>query len=149
MPTDPSLGGAFGCGDAEHLLDPRELHARPAGGLAERALVAIDRGPALVGDELGLALAQQPLDRGGVGRGRACSGPLVGPASAKIASTVSWASFLFVPITPEGPRLIQPTAYSPGQAARRRIGLEDATTVVGDHAASARRRERRGAGMPR
>src|SRR5271154_2559324 len=63
-------------GDAEHLVDPRELYARAAGGLAERALVAVDRGPAVVGDELGLALMQQLLDRtgvGGVGLGQALS----------------------------------------------------------------------------
>ena len=57
------LSRAFRGGDAEHLLDPRELHTRPAGGLAERALVTVDRGPAVVGDELGLALAQQLRDR--------------------------------------------------------------------------------------
>src|ERR1039457_3377678 len=54
-------------GDAEHLVDPGELYARAAGGLAERALVAVDRGPAIVGDEFGLARTQQLLYRGGVG----------------------------------------------------------------------------------
>ena len=51
--------------------------------------------------------------------------------SAKIASTVSWASFLLVPITPEGPRLIQPTTYSPGKGGAGG-GVEDAAGVVGD-----------------
>ena len=36
-------GGVFGGGDPEHLLDAGELHARATGGLAEGALVAVDR----------------------------------------------------------------------------------------------------------
>ena len=35
-------------------------------------------------------------------------------SSSRIRATVSAASFLLVPITPDGPRLIQPTQYSPG-----------------------------------
>src|SRR3954447_10677634 len=46
----------------------------------------------------------------------ASSGSLRRPFSASSATlaTVSDASFLFVPMTPLAPRLIQPTAYSPG-----------------------------------
>src|SRR3954447_12432877 len=43
------------------------------------------------------------------------TGRLTRPAatSSRILATVSWESFLFVPITPDGPRLIQPDTYSP------------------------------------
>ena len=108
---------------------------RPAA-LAERALVAVDRLPAVVGDELGLALAQQALDTppgAGAGGCSAVDGRRCREArSASIASTVSWASFLFVPITPEGPRLIQPTTYSPGERLAA-VGVEHAPALVGDH----------------
>jgi hypothetical protein len=61
-----SRRGPFGGGHAQQLLDPRELHARPALGLASGALVAVDRFPAGVGDEVGLALAQERLDGFGI-----------------------------------------------------------------------------------
>src|SRR5208283_1354466 len=58
----------FAGGDAEHLIDPRQLDSRPAGALAAGALVAVYLRPARVGDEIGLVGAQHALDLGGVGR---------------------------------------------------------------------------------
>ena len=115
--------------------------------------MAVDRLPAGVGDELGLARAQQRLDGGGIGvaavPARAAPeapAPLLGRArSASIASTVSCASFLFVPITPEGPRLIQPTTYSPASG-RAGVGVEDAARRRWGSSPSARRRARPAAG---
>ena len=51
-------GGAFGCGDAQEFVETRELDAWAPRRLAEGALVAVDRFPAGVGDEVGLAGAQ-------------------------------------------------------------------------------------------
>ena len=50
-------------------------------------------------------------------------------------ATVSWASFLLVPITPDGPRLIQPTAYWPGTCSPR-LWIGHPAALVGDHAAA-------------
>ena len=62
--------GPFCRSDLEHLLDARDLDARAARRLAERALVAVDRFPAGVGDKRRLALAEQSLHRLGARLGR-------------------------------------------------------------------------------
>src|ERR671931_394972 len=56
------------------------------------------------------------LSQGSSASASGFAGSLSLPRSASSISftIVSVASFLFVPITPDGPRLIQPTAYSPG-----------------------------------
>ena len=94
---------------------PRCARTSPAGGPAARRapLGAVDRLPALVGDVVRGALGEQLLDRGRIG---VAAPEAIRPASTSSSrlSTVSWASFLLVPITPDGPRLIQPTAYWPG-----------------------------------
>ena len=114
---------------------------RPADSPSARSWRSIAAQP-VVGDELGLAVAQQRARprRRRARRERVQSRAGLTPRSAgerrrSIASTVSWASFLFVPITPEGPRLIQPTTYSPGSGVAGR-GVEHAAPVVGDHAAA-------------
>ena len=94
----------------EHLVDADELDPRATERLAALLLGAVDRLPARVGDVLRNALREPALHRGGIGR-LARKPPA--SRSASRLSTVSWASFLFVPMTPEGPRLIQPTAYWP------------------------------------
>ena len=53
--------------------------------------------------------------------------------SSRTRATVSVAHFLFVPITPLGPRLIQPTAYSPTE--RLAVVADDAAALVADRAA--------------
>src|ERR1039458_6124234 len=60
-------GRLFGGGDAQELIQARELDAGAPRGLAQSALVTVDRFPARVGDEVGLAGAQKGLDGGGVG----------------------------------------------------------------------------------
>ncbi len=57
------LRWAFGGGDAQHVLDARELDARTPGGFAEGALVAVDRFPARVRHEVRLTGAQKRLHR--------------------------------------------------------------------------------------
>src|ERR1700761_6486193 len=99
--------------DAEKLLQGRQLDPGSPVRLAGRTLKAVDGLPVRGGDELWLARSQ-PV------------GELVGMVGAEIrhpggvssggqicdqVSTVSWESFLLVPITPVGPRLIQPTTY--------------------------------------
>ena len=69
--------------------------------LAARDLGPVDRLPVVEGDEVDPAIGQQILDRGGSGSGGSSRVP--SPTSASRWSTVSWAHFLFVPITPEGP----------------------------------------------
>ena len=72
-----AVSGRFGGGDAQHLLDARELHARAPGGLAERALVAVDRLPAVVGDERragARAAAPRPRRRRALGGVRGARG---------------------------------------------------------------------------
>ena len=54
-------------------------------------------------------------------------------ASCTIFATVSAASFLLVPITPLGPRLIQPTTYSPRE---REPVVAHAAAIVADQAAA-------------
>ena len=68
-------------------------------------------------------------------RGRGRPAPAGGPRRDPRArmSTVSWASRLLVPMMPVGPRLIQPTTYSPGSGA---VVTEDAAAVVRDHRAA-------------
>ncbi len=99
----------------------------------------VDRLPAGVGDERRAGASSgaraPPAGRRSAGRVAACP---AGKRSSSIASTVSCASFLLVPITPDGPRLIQPTTYSP----RRRRSAAGSTTrpsIVRDHGAAARR----------
>ena len=85
-----------------------QLHARAALRLAASPLHGVDRLPARVGDRLDAAGAEQ-LVHGLGGRLRLAPLAAVPPAaSSSRRSTVSVASFLFVPITPLGPRLIQP-----------------------------------------
>ena len=72
--------------------------------LAARALVRVDRLPARVHDGLDAALGEEILDRSR----RTARGSRPARASSSRSSTVSVASFLFVPMTPVGPRLIQP-----------------------------------------
>ena len=74
--------------------------------LARVALGEVDRLPARVQDGLDAALLEQRLERALAARG----GSRPARASSSSSSTVSVASFLFVPITPLGPRLIQPVA---------------------------------------
>ena len=97
----------FSPSGVEHLLDPDELDPRAAVGLAAADLGLVDRLPVLEADVADAALGEQLLDRGGlrVRRARAASAD---STSASRCVTVSSASFLLVPITPEGPRLIQP-----------------------------------------
>ena len=114
--SDPRL---VGCGaeaaGLAQLGQRHELHARPALGLAGALLGVVDRLPALPGDGVGRALASQAAIASASGSAGAPSVPA--SASSTIRATVSAASFLLVPITPDGPRLIQPTAYSPRRAA--------------------------------
>ena len=91
---------------AEHLLDPDELDPRAAVGLAAADLGLVDRLPVLEADEADAALGEEVLDGAGVGALGVEQG--LAPTSASRCCTVSRASFLLVPITPEGPRLIQP-----------------------------------------
>ena len=125
----------------DHLVDAAELDARAALRLAGALLGGVDRLPAGEGDRVGLALGEQLLDRDWSTR-LAGSGTRPASRSSKIESTVSWASFLLVPITPLGPRLIQPTAYWPGDLLAG-LGVEHAAALVGD-----RRRGARRTGMP-
>ena len=76
-------------------------------GLPGRDLGAVDRLPADIGDVVGRALGQDLLDRR---LDRVALGNAPAARSSKRLTIVSCASFLLVPMTPEGPRLIQPTA---------------------------------------
>ena len=120
-------------GDVDHLARAHELHARAALRLAEAGLVRVDRAPALPGDELRALLREELL---AALAGSASSGVLSLPASrsSRIRATVSVASFLLVPMTPDGPRLTQPTTYSPTSCSP--LVAEHAPAEVGDQAAA-------------
>ena len=75
-------------------------------GLAAADLGLVDRLPVLEGDEADAALGEQRSIASGAGL--AGSSRVCDSTSASRCRTVSRASFLLVPITPEGPRLIQP-----------------------------------------
>ena len=94
---------AASCG-LEHLVDQAVLDARAALPLTGGDLGPIDRLPAGEADGVGLALAEKPS----IGSSTCRSGMAPAARSSKIELTVSFASFLLVPITPLGPRLIQP-----------------------------------------
>ena len=124
--------------------DPHELDARPAVA-ARRGRARARRSPAsrCHVTRPGTRVAQPRLDRVAAG----AAGSLSRPAcrSSTSCATVSVAHFLFVPITPDGPRLIQPTAYSPGAACRpprrrgrRRCGSGRGARRTGRRAAGAR-----------
>ena len=101
------LAGDLLAEGVEHLLDPDELDPRAAVGLAAADLGLVDRLPVLEADEADAALGEQrPRPR--PGPGSAGSSSVCDSTSASRCWTVSSASFLLVPITPEGPRLIQP-----------------------------------------
>ena len=103
-------GGRLGLRSLDQLVNTAELYPRAAVRLARLDLGGVDRLPALEGDVVGPALVEQ-RPRSSPGRRPARPrGSVPASRSAKRLSTVSWASFLLVPITPEGPRLIQPTA---------------------------------------
>ena len=68
----------------------------------------VDRLPAVELDEVDAALGRAASARR-VGLEPSRSGSFPAAASSSSVSIVSWASFLFVPMTPLGPRLIQPT----------------------------------------
>ena len=89
------------------------------------------------------AAPRSPCRSAVAGAGR----PRAGSRSSKRWSTVSWASFLLVPITPLGPRLIQPTAYWPSTWSPV-SGSSDAAALVADDAAVARRTGRPRARCP-
>ena len=96
----------------EQLLEARELDARAPVRLAEALLVAVDARPS-PRSRRAPAGARGRTPR--APRRRSARGRAARPAarSSSSRSTVSLASFLLVPITPLGPRLAQPTTYSP------------------------------------
>ena len=72
--------------------------------------MGVDQLPVVVGHQRGLT-RHQPLDElTGIVRTDFALGSAA--RSASRVSTVSAESFLLLPITPDGPRLIQPTTYS-------------------------------------
>ena len=99
--ADPLAGGL------EQLLGRGELHARAALRLPGLLLGAC-RSPPSPRRSRGRARARRAAPRGlsRLGSGGSFSRPA--SRSSSIASTVSWASRLFVPMIPVGPRLIQP-----------------------------------------
>ena len=81
--------------------------------LAGGSLMAIDDLPVSGGDQLGLARGQPVGQLVGIVFREIRQSAFSARARSEIrVSTVSWESFLLVPITPVGPRLIQPTTYS-------------------------------------
>ena len=116
----------------EHLRDAHELHARAALWLAGRRLVRVDRLPARPGHEPGHAAAQPRLDRLAVGR------RLVQPARVQVLDAAArrcrWRPSCSCRSRRTGPRLIQPTAYSPGSGVAVVVG--HAAAVVADQAAA-------------
>ena len=108
--TRPSLAAR----GFEELVPASELDARPAQRLACRPLGRVDRLPPGLGDD-----ADAALGRGARRSPRQVRRPRSRPAraSSSNSSTVSVASFLLVPITPVGPRLIQPVQKTPGTGA--------------------------------
>ena len=104
------------------------IRGRPCGSPSERSRASIDPQPAYR-DRLHVALGEQ-LVEGPVGRRRG-HGPA--RASSSRSSMVSTASFLFVPMTPVGPRLIHPATYSPLD--RLALLVEDTARRVRDRPA--------------
>ena len=106
----PAAAGCFAASSSSSR-EQSFTRGRPCGSPSDFS-TRVDRLPARVGDVVGLALGDQRLDRCRVRIRRVLA---AGRArrSSRIISTVSWASFLLVPITPVGPRLIQPTQYWP------------------------------------
>ena len=96
--------------------DPQQLgHAWPASPAAGRAapgrpLVGVDQLPVVVGDELRAAAtaATRPASSAWSAPSRDRPRPGRRPACRRCPAE----SFLLLPITPDGPRLIQPTTYS-------------------------------------
>ena len=89
----------------QQCIPRRQLDARPALELSARALDCVDPPPAGFVDHLDAALGQQRVDR----LTRRCAASAAAPPARRPgASTVSAASFLFVPMIPLGPRLIHP-----------------------------------------
>ena len=76
---------------------------------------AVDRLPARVGHVVGARSASSASSASRLGSAGSCSRPA--SRSPSSGSTVSWASRLLVPMIPVGPRLIQPTTYSPRSGA--------------------------------
>ena len=74
------------------------------------ALERVNRDPPRVHHDLHFALPEEILEP----TLTVCSGQDSRPGILEQVVEVSVASFLFVPITPVGPRLIQPAAYTPG-----------------------------------
>ena len=127
---------ASGCGHrsaegGQHVIDRGELQARPAARLTVREFQRVEAPPVGVGDEERLACLHQRRAASASG----CAGVKCAPCatSSSIAATVSTESGLLVPMTPLGPRLIQPDAYSP-VTTRPRVGIEHAPLLVQDHA---------------
>ena len=83
---------------------------RPSGSPRARSS-GVDRLPAAVRHDLVAAVLPARAETGRVRRRVADERPA--RASSRSSSAVSVASFLFVPITPLGPRLIQPVQYTP------------------------------------
>lgn len=90
----------------EHLLDLHELHrGRPWGSPRPISAWSIFSQPLKL-HEMGPALGEQGLDAVRIRARGSSRAPAA--TSSRRWSTVSWASFLLVPMTPDGPRLIQP-----------------------------------------
>ena len=96
----------------QHVLDGGELQARAAAGLSVAALQRVETPPVRIGHGKRLARQEERFDRGSVRLRRVPVRPC--SRSATIEVTVSAESGLLVPMTPLGPRLIQPATYTPG-----------------------------------